>query len=65
MEQALNYEAERQAMILARGGEIIQSTCHWDDSRKATVVMRLKEGTADYRYFPEPDLPQMCIRDSV
>lgn len=64
VEQALNYEAERQAMILARGGEIIQSTCHWDDSRKATVVMRLKEGTADYRYFPEPDLPPLILERS-
>jgi aspartyl-tRNA(Asn)/glutamyl-tRNA(Gln) amidotransferase subunit B len=51
-------------MILARGGEIIQSTCHWDDSRKATVVMRLKEGTADYRYFPEPDLPPLILERS-
>ena len=31
VEQALNYEAERQARILAGGGEVVQATCHWDD----------------------------------
>ena len=64
VEQALNYEAERQARILAGGGEVVQATCHWDDSRKATVVMRKKEGAADYRYFPEPDLPPLLLERS-
>lgn len=64
VEQALNYEAERQARILVGGGEVVQSTCHWDDSRKATVVMRLKEGAADYRYFPDPDLPPLLLERS-
>ena len=64
VEQALNYEAERQARILAGGGEVIQATCHWDDSRKATMVMRMKEGAADYRYFPEPDLPPLLLERS-
>ncbi len=65
VEQALNYEAERQARILDEGGEIIQCTCHWDDSRKATAVMRLKEGAADYRYFPDPDLPPLTLERSA
>ncbi len=64
VEQALNYEAERQARILKEGGEVIQATCHWDDARKVTVVMRKKEGAADYRYFPEPDLPPLILERS-
>ena len=64
VEQALNYEFERQARILAEGGELFQATCHWDDSRKATVVMRRKEEAADYRYFPEPDLPPLVLERS-
>lgn len=64
VEQALNYEAERQARVLDEGGEVLQATCHWDDSRKATVVMRLKEGAADYRYFPEPDLPPLALKQA-
>lgn len=65
VEQALNYEAQRQARVLEGGGEIIQSTCHWDDGRKATVVMRLKEGAADYRYFSDPDLPPLILERSA
>lgn len=65
VEQALNYEAERQAEILRGGGEIIQATCHWDDARRVTVIMRKKEGAADYRYFPEPDLPPLILEPSL
>jgi aspartyl-tRNA(Asn)/glutamyl-tRNA(Gln) amidotransferase subunit B len=64
VEQALNYEAERQAAILADGGELFTATCHWDDNRKATVVMRKKEEAADYRYFPDPDLPPLILERS-
>lgn len=64
VEQALNYEAGRQARILAGGDEVVQATCHWDDARRVTVVMRKKEGAADYRYFPEPDLPPLMLERS-
>ncbi|MGB4291018.1 MAG: Asp-tRNA(Asn)/Glu-tRNA(Gln) amidotransferase subunit GatB [Dethiobacteria bacterium] len=64
VEQALNYEAERQAAILADGDELFTATCHWDDNRKATVVMRKKEEAADYRYFPDPDLPPLILERS-
>ncbi len=65
VEQALNYEADRQAEVLRSGGEIVQATCHWDDARRVTVIMRKKEGTADYRYFPEPDLPPLILDPSL
>lgn len=66
VELALNYEAERQEGILSAGGTITQETCHWDEELKKTVPLRSKEGSSDYRYFPEPDLlPLMLEPDFV
>lgn len=56
IENALAYEIERQTEILEDGGHIVQETRTWDDAKGMTVSMRTKEGTADYRYMPEPDL---------
>lgn len=56
VEAALEYEIERQTEILEDGGHIVQETRTWDDAQGITVTMRTKEGTADYRYMPEPDL---------
>ncbi|MEW5785450.1 MAG: Asp-tRNA(Asn)/Glu-tRNA(Gln) amidotransferase subunit GatB [Bacillota bacterium] len=64
VEQALNYEAGRQAQILSRGEKIVQATCHWDEERKVTVPLRSKEGSSDYRYFPEPDLLPLRLEHS-
>ena len=49
-------EAVRQAQILEDGGTIQQATRGWDEAKGVTVLQRVKEGDADYRYFPEPDL---------
>ncbi len=54
---ALNHERERQAKLLAEGSRIQQETRLWNENRDITVVMRRKEESHDYRYFPEPDLP--------
>ena len=48
---------QRQAKILRSGGVIRQETRRYDEASKSTILMRVKEGAADYRYFPEPDLP--------
>ncbi len=64
VEMALNYEAERQENILAAGGKITQETCHWDEEKKITVPLRSKEGSSDYRYFPEPDLLPLALDSS-
>lgn len=64
VEQALNFEAKRQAEILSRGGSVVQQTCHWDEERKVTVPLRSKEGSSDYRYFPEPDLLPLLLERS-
>lgn len=44
-----------------RGCDIVQETRLWDEGRQCTYSMRKKEGLADYRYFPEPDLPPLVL----
>jgi aspartyl-tRNA(Asn)/glutamyl-tRNA(Gln) amidotransferase subunit B len=61
VKQALDYEIDRQARILDAGGQIQQVTMGWDERRGCTVEQRTKEESDDYRYFPEPDLPPLCI----
>ncbi|MDW7740361.1 MAG: Asp-tRNA(Asn)/Glu-tRNA(Gln) amidotransferase subunit GatB [Bacillota bacterium] len=61
VETALYYEAKRQEKILAGGGTVIQQTCHWDEAEKITIPIRSKEGSSDYRYFPEPDLLPLTL----
>ena len=58
---ALEYEAKRQAVLLERGERIPQETRLWDAKALRTESMRSKEGAADYRYFPEPDLVPFTI----
>ncbi len=56
---AVDYEIKRQTEVINSGEKIRQETRGWDDAKKATFSQRLKEGSADYRYFPEPDLPPL------
>lgn len=46
------------------GEEVVQETRLWDEGKQATQSMRKKEGLADYRYFPEPDLPPLEVSTS-
>lgn len=62
--KGLEFEVERQAKVLRSGGVIRQETRRYDEANKATILMRVKEGAADYRYFPEPDLPLYEIDDA-
>jgi aspartyl-tRNA(Asn)/glutamyl-tRNA(Gln) amidotransferase subunit B len=59
--RALEYEFKRQSRIVEEGGKIQQATLGWDDGGQKTYLMRTKEEAADYRYFPDPDLPMMKI----
>ena len=59
--QALAYEIERQTAVLRSGGQVEQVTLGWDEANRRTVLQRVKEGSSDYRYFPEPDLPPLEI----
>jgi aspartyl-tRNA(Asn)/glutamyl-tRNA(Gln) amidotransferase subunit B len=62
LHDALVYEIQRQAEELRAGHVIRQHTRGWDDVKKVTVFQRLKEGSSDYRYFPEPDLPPLQLK---
>ena len=61
VKQALEYEIARQVAVLGSGGQVRQVTMGWDERRGQTVEQRSKETSEDYRYFPEPDLPPLCI----
>jgi len=61
VEKAINYEYDRQTKALEAGEKLVQETRTWDEANQKTVSMRTKETSADYRYFPEPDLPVVVI----
>ncbi|MEG0383641.1 MAG: Asp-tRNA(Asn)/Glu-tRNA(Gln) amidotransferase subunit GatB [Solibacillus sp.] len=61
--KGLEHEEIRQAQVLMSGGEIEQETRRYDEKTGKTLLMRVKEGTDDYRYFPEPDLVHLSISD--
>lgn len=61
MERAVQYEIERQTKLLEKGEKVVQETRGWDDAKQATFAQRTKEGSADYRYFPDPDLPSLTL----
>ncbi|HVA84969.1 MAG TPA: Asp-tRNA(Asn)/Glu-tRNA(Gln) amidotransferase subunit GatB [Candidatus Saccharimonadales bacterium] len=61
VERAITFEIERQGAALDAGETLSQETRGWDDGRQATYVMRAKESSHDYRYFPEPDLPPLRV----
>ena len=63
LEDAINYEIERQAEVLDEGGKIIQETRTWNPEKGITQSMRNKEDAHDYRYMPEPDLPPIITTD--
>ncbi|WP_046175761.1 Asp-tRNA(Asn)/Glu-tRNA(Gln) amidotransferase subunit GatB [Domibacillus indicus] len=61
--KGLEYEEKRQADVLSSGGTIDQETRRFDEATGKTLLMRVKEGSDDYRYFPEPDLLSVIIDD--
>ena len=63
MERAVRYEIERQIKLLESGGTVEQQTLGWDENKQATFPQRSKEGSADYRYFPDPDLPSLKLSE--
>lgn len=63
MERAVAYEIKRQTALLEKGESVVQETRGWDDAKQATFSQRVKEGSADYRYFPDPDLPSLKLSE--
>lgn len=61
LEEAINYEVERQIELIEDGGTVVQETRLYDPDRRETRSMRSKEDAHDYRYFPDPDLMPLAI----
>jgi len=61
LERAVSYEIERQTARLSSGQGIVMETRHWDEETGVTRGGRIKEGSSDYRYFPDPDLVPMEV----
>ncbi|MBN9654860.1 Asp-tRNA(Asn)/Glu-tRNA(Gln) amidotransferase subunit GatB [Halobacillus litoralis] len=64
VQKGLEFEEKRQQKELLSGGEILQETRRYDEQTKETILMRVKEGSDDYRYFPEPDLVPLHIDEA-
>lgn len=61
VEKTVEYEIQRQIEVLEDGGEIVQETRGWDDTKQATFSQRTKEDAHDYRYMPDPDIPPIML----
>lgn len=61
VQKGIEFEEKRQQKVLLSGGVIDQETRRYDEQTKETLLMRVKEGADDYRYFPEPDLMSLYI----
>ncbi|MDA1024454.1 MAG: Asp-tRNA(Asn)/Glu-tRNA(Gln) amidotransferase subunit GatB [bacterium] len=64
VERAIEYEIKRQTRLWEQGQiPQITTTRGWNDAKQVTEDQREKEDSADYRYFPEPDIPPMELAD--
>lgn len=63
VEGAVAFEIKRQAEVLDAGEKVLQETRGWDDSKGKTFLQRSKETAEDYRYFPDPDLPKLNLKE--
>ncbi len=63
VEQSIAYEYDRQQKVLEGGEKVVQETRGYDESTGETFSQRKKEVSEEYRYFPEPDLPKLKIKD--
>ncbi len=65
VERALVFEQKRQTELWEQGNPPTQETTRgWDENSNKTIEQRTKEGSSDYRYFPEPDIPPLVLEQS-
>jgi aspartyl-tRNA(Asn)/glutamyl-tRNA(Gln) amidotransferase subunit B len=64
VQRAIEHEMVRQIDVIEKGGHIDQNTLNFDAASGTTSVLRSKEMANDYRYFPEPDIPPVILKDS-
>lgn len=65
VERVVEYEIKRQTKLAEKDEEIQQETRGWNDATGETTGQRVKEGSADYRYMPEPDIPPIRLQSDV
>ncbi len=65
IQKACEYEIKRQIKTYESGEEVKQETRLWDESKQLTKSMRSKEGSSDYRYFPDPDLGPIEVSNDL
>lgn len=63
VERAITFEINRQIALLEEGKTVSQETRGWDMKNQKTFYQRSKEVSADYRYFPEPDIPKLVLNE--
>ncbi len=61
--KAIEEETKRQISVLEKGGKVSQQTMRFDEEALSIEVMRTKENSDDYKYFPDPDLPYITISE--
>ena len=65
IERAIDFEITRQKKLIRFGMEVEQQTRLWNESSQKTILMRSKEESHDYRYFPDPDLLPLVLKDEI
>ena len=63
LQDAIDYEVQRQIELIESGGKVVQATRLYDPDANETREMRTKEDSMDYRYFPDPDLMPVYISE--
>lgn len=65
VEKAISFEVVRIRNYLSQGIKMIQETRHWDERRRVTISIREKEVEAEYRYFPDPNIPVIDLTSLI